>query len=345
MSIWRQLLNLPEPTRLDADQPSGNVQTMFAPDTEHADELWVRPAPSSIPTVPDSTGRKWWTRILRGVAVAVLILILLVGARTMFFPTKPTPAPPLPAAATFPQAAASAAAERFAEAYFTWDQKAPENRARAIGQVAQSGVDSGFGWDGAGKSTAGTAHTVTVDVLDRTHATITVAVPVTAYKQERHNTWVPGTPRTTGLAVPVVVTGSGPVVSGLPAAVGLPDPGKAKRLARVQADDDLTRSTVKNATAFFTAYGRDRDVSALTAPDARITGLGGALTFKNLTDWQVLPGSKTTRTASATVRWSTPNGALLEQTYRVHLTRVTAASSSRWQVTELTVPNTESSAS
>jgi len=310
---------------------------------EPSTSVWLRGAnaaadPSARPELPWSAERierpRWYWKVLRVALVVALVVVVLVGLRTMFFPqsahvaqTKTDPA------ATFPAAAAAGVADRFATNFLTWDQADPSARSTSLKQDV-GGLSDGdkFGWDGTGKQIAGTAYAVAVDATSAVDATVTVAVDVTPYDTDGKS--LPA--RWQSLAIPVHIQGARPVVVGQPAIVALP---AARTVTTAQApneDTELGGQTEGYAKSFFAAYGSTSDVSAVSAPTAHFAGLDGAVTFQTLTSWTVYSGSGDTREARAVVTWKTSGDSIVTSTYAVSLTRVTAGTTARWQVAAIT---------
>lgn len=328
----------PKPAKRPKTKPKGKAQ---AADDAAATSSWLAAgeeveraqAVDALPWQTErTTGRAWYWRLLRGALVAAAIVILLVGLRTMFFPVEAEQAPaPVDAAAQFPTTDAAGVAERFATSYLTWNQDIPEARSAALAlDVPSLSTSERFGWDGTGWQTATEAHTITVDAIDETNATATVVVQL-ATKIDEENTIT----RWAALAVPVAVSNGRVIVTGQPASVAVPSPtpiAVAATAAPVMEDTDIARSTKTYAESFFTAYGRDDDVSSLTAPGAGVAGLGGLYELSTIKTWSVYEGSGNTRSARAVVQWKDAAGSTIEQTYRLTLAKVSGGDSTRWQV-------------
>lgn len=290
----------------------------------------------ALPWQTDRTsGRAWYWRLLRGVLVLAAVIVMMVGVRTMFFPAPvEKPAVVVDEAAKFPTTDAAGVAERFASAYLTWDQDNPEARSAVLAlDVPKLSKSERFGWDGTGWQTATNAHTITVVADDDTHATATVVVQITTkIDDETSKTqW-------TALAVPVAVSEGRVIVTGPPAAVAVPkaEPLAATATAAPPMDDTQTaRDTKSYAETFFTAYGRDDDVSSLTAPGAGVAGLGGLYELHTLKSWNVYEGTGNSRTARAVIQWKDAAGSVIEQTYLLTLTKVSGGASTRWQVASI----------
>lgn len=277
---------------------------------------------------------RWYWKVLRVVLIVALVVVVLVGLRTMFFPqSAPIVKTKADPAALFPAAAAVGVADRFATSFLSWDQADPSARAAQLKQDV-GGLSDGdkFGWDGTGRQSAGSAYTVAVDATSATDATVTVAVNVTPYDAESKS--LPASWQS--LAVPIHIQGARPVVVGQPAIVALPSPKKVSTQRATNEDTELGKKTESYAKSFFAAYGSTSDVSAVSAPTAHFAGLNDAVTFRSLTSWTVYSGNGETREARAVVTWKTDGGPTVTSTYAVTLTRVTAGTTVRWQVAAIT---------
>ncbi len=166
-------------------------------------------------------GRRRWVRGTQALVAAAAVVTLFVGVRTMFVPS---PAGSVPYSATFPQALAVSTAERFAEAYYTWDESDTQAHAEGLADVAVAGLPRQAGWDGTGKSEAGSAAALGFSIVDASHALVTVVVPVTEYSGSP-GSWREGDTEQRALSVPVQVVGPRTWVSGLRGGGGGGRPG------------------------------------------------------------------------------------------------------------------------
>lgn len=275
-------------------------------------------------------GRSIW--LYRALLVVLLGLPWAVGVAKMTHPAEAAAPVATAPSAPFPDAAASAVAERFAVSYLSWDHDAPTGRSSALAQDVPGLQDSDkFGWDGNGHQAAANATTITVAAQSATVATVTVTAVVTPYDAAN----APAKQRTEALAVPVEVRAGRVVVTGQPASVAVPRPaGSSDTRANRDEDAALASSTAGYATSFFTAYATQDDVSAVAAPSAQIQGLSGIYALKDVRSWVVYAGSGATRDALATVEWKSGESTIT-QNYRLTLTQVTAGDSARWQVATL----------
>jgi len=279
------------------------------------------------------TGSRWYWTALRIGLLAVLAVFVFAGVRAVFVPPEAEVAPvTIDPRTLFPTAEGAATAERFTESYLTWDEDNAGARSAALAlDVAQLDNDGRLGWDGSGKQTAADARVMSMAIADEATATATVSARITTAvgEDETTTTWV-------ALDVPLAVSGDRVIVTGQPAFVAVPAPVQAE----VEPSSKTTDSAITSATrdyvdAFFTAYGRDGDVSAMTAPDSDISGLGGVMQLEEVVDWTVYGSKGDTRDARAVVSWLGPGDTLVRQTYSLTLTEVSGGSGSRWQISEI----------
>lgn len=327
--IVRLILNLPEPEPAEA-----------AGETPAAEETST-PANASRATVApwqqlddsDAAPRRW-QRALRVLVTIVVGVFLILGVRAVFRQAPVAPAAQVPIDATYPESAAGGAAARFAVIYASWSQDAAAVRRTAMATVW--GGDPAAGWNGKGWQSASAPAVVRVSVIDAQQARITVVMTVTSWSKDAKGRQANMRTRPMALEVPVSVSKDGTArVSAVPVWVAVPSVAKPVIGKTADTDSALTSETAPIASAFFAAYGRDSDLSSLTAPGSTLTGLAGALTLGSVRQWTVYAPKGDTATAAAEVIWSTPNGATLNQTYQVTLRRTVSGEASRWQVLAL----------
>lgn len=128
-SFFVKLLNLPVPEKKEGSPPDAANARQAASAATRAAE----PA-STTPWTPMETTRKQraWTVLIRWGAAAVIVLLCLLGVRQLLRPDTRPVEQNLPVALQFPQAAAQGIASRFAAAYYSWDESAPDARAKAL---------------------------------------------------------------------------------------------------------------------------------------------------------------------------------------------------------------------
>lgn len=294
------------------------------------------PAPATVPWVEhDESRRDTFFRVALRVAVyVVLLMLILTGLRSWFFDrnnedTKPAS---IPAAAVYPQAAASGVAERAARSYLSWDEDHTDERAAQLNlDFAPEALKENAGWNQRGKQTVNTAATLAVNVSDESSARVTVAVLVTPWTKEKGK-WEAGDALWRTVEMPVVDTTRRLVVPTLPALVGMPAPDAVDPGEEPDADSAATTASRPDAQAFFESYGTKADVSALTAPGEDLTGLGDkAATLANLREWTVYTGDDKTRSARAVVEWEVGD-TTLTQPYDLTLVAVAQGEQRRWQI-------------
>lgn len=331
-TLIRKVLNLPPRKTPDlaseqtADPWSQAGKTVQSATRRREHSVWA--------PVETNRSSKVWHKILRGLVVAVLVLVLFSGLRSMFFPAQnAAPAQEIPASVYFPQAAAGGIAERYVSAYYTWDEAAADARAKALSLDLSGGpVSTGnFGWDGTGKQAVNATNVVAIKAKNDVEGTVTVRYTVTPYKSEQKK-WIAQAPQVRAADVSVQIINGRTAVVGSPALVAVPDAGNAPSTGEQILDDpQVTEATAEYATTFFRAYGEGGDVSALTAPGTQIAGIGG-VALERVSKWTVLTGTADTRQAVATVQWRINDATTLDQSYDVTLQRVTSGGTERWQV-------------
>lgn len=312
---------------------------VIAPPRQHARHQAPRPepvAPRETPwqTEAESSFANWGRRFLRGLVVVVLLLAAVSGVRSWIRPAG-TESASTGSESSYPRDEAKAVATRFATSYMTWDEGNRDARSAAIALDLAAGLDTGTGWNGRGKQTAGTAYPGEVKVdPGGVAANVDVRVLVTP-ASKREKLWVPGQPAWQRLSVPVAKAGARVVVSGPPTYVA-DDPAKLPEdMPKLGGtDDELTELTHKDAEAFFRAYASsDAAVEAVAAPGTGIRSLNGIVKLDGLRAWQVYAGDANERRATAAVTWAGSGDTTLAQTYTLTLRRTVAADGAeRWQV-------------
>lgn len=279
------------------------------------------------------TGPRWYWTALRIALIVVLAVFVVAGVRAVFLPDDTdVAAVDIDPRTLFPDAEGAATAERFTESYLTWDEDNPGARAAAIAlDVTTLDSDGRLGWDGSGKQTASDARVMSMEISDENTATATVSAQITTTVGDDETSTA-----VVALDVPLIVAGDRVIVTGQPAFVAVPQPVSADVEANATPTDSaVTSETSEYADTFFTAYGRDDDVTAMTAPDSSISGLGGTMQLEEIVEWTVYDGSDETRDARAVVAWLGPGDTIVRQTYTLTLTQVSGGSSSRWQISQI----------
>lgn len=296
-------------------------------------------APSTWQAQASTRRGSVWLVALRGLVAVALVLAVLIAIPAVIRTYRPATATGsssrtvrLPAAATFPAAAAGGVAARFAAAYLSWDGEKPETRERALAAAGWTGSPD-VGWDGKGRQQlAGPVTVAQVDAETAEKGAVTVVGDVTPWLV-RGDKLAPSTTTTVALRVPMTVTADGRVQpAAAPSLVAPPRNSAPAGVGLPETDSRLTSETKQAAQDFFTAYGSSADLTAIAAPGASITGLSGAVTLVRISDWDVAPPTDDQAAAVASVLWRTRDGAQLEQTYRLNLRLTTSGPTGRWQV-------------
>ncbi len=276
---------------------------------------------------------KLFRRFLRSAAIFVILLFAFLGVRQMITGTR-APAPtPIPAALNFPSASATAVAERFAVAYYTWDKDfAPQRNTLIERDFAGSAPPEKYGWNGQGKQVATNPYTIALDVSSSKTAAATVTFTVVSYTLKQNDEWDETATYQQTAQIPLALSGGRVVVSEIPGITAEPTIEPLPTSPNELTDQETTNETKDSITEFWKRFGEESDLSSIAAPGAVFTGLGGTATFEALTDWKVYVGNDTTRKATVTVEWSTPNGSKFRQKYKIEIAKVTSGATQRWQV-------------
>ncbi|MFI0742469.1 conjugal transfer protein [Streptomyces sp. NPDC021100] len=343
MSWWRKVLNLPEKQAAGgdelADALASRAQKTLVEQAAPETAVPQQPHPLGWAEEEESSGRAFARRAGRVAVWTVIALAAFTGVKSWFFPAQPKALAPKAEAGAdeakkdkVPVEEAQQVAARFARSYLTWSEKAPEARDRELAADLAKGEDAKLGWDGHGEQQV--AQTIPGAVTQaggrRARVMVSVRVSVTALQGKQQQTvssW-------RGLEVPVAATGNRVIVTGQPALVGMPGPVSYKPAALPETDSEMSSATQQAVKDFLTAWAAGNEAQA-AAPGAQIAPLGGQMQLNSLDGWTVDTGSGEQRTGTATVRWKV-GGSLLQQTYRITLTKVSAGGSARWQVAALT---------
>lgn len=283
--------------------------------------------------------RPWWWWVVRGLVVAGVALVVVVVVVQLANPSRTaTPAAGRAVSApVFPEGDARAVASRYVEAFYTWDEADPSARAAALAVDVPDASDStaGSGWDGKGHQVASQARAVSVLSSSRSVGRVVVVFRLVRWDS---GTGQPGTPVWVQASVAVAASPAGSVaVTGLPGLMPVDRPVVVKSADRA-TDDAVAASSKQYISDFFTAYAGGADVSAASAPGARIRGLAGAVRLVRVDTWQVWGGSGPTRAATAGVTWEA-GGAQFSASYDVTLTETTANGASKWLVSQIAGSN------
>ncbi|MGW2599518.1 conjugal transfer protein [Streptomyces klenkii] len=295
------------------------------------------PTPWAVPA-PEKSGTVFARRFGRGVLWVVIGLAAVTGVRTWINPPDAGAPAPAPAKTgpSYPTDQAQAVAARWARAYLTWDEARAADRARLLAADLPGGTDTAIGWDGHGHQEVLAVQPGAVSVTTREQARVRVEVLLRGGSEDdkkkdpkvvRSDHWI-------GLDVPVVAVRGRIVVTGQPGIVGIPAsaPGLPD-LPVPETDQDLSVATQFVVEKFFRAYATG-ETDAVAAPGKTIPPLPAGMALKAVGSWAVDQGSGDHRTGTARVSWETAGG-VVEQTYRVELTRVSSADAQRWQVSDV----------
>lgn len=272
------------------------------------------------------------TKVLRGLLIAALVFVCLVGLRQIILPNRAETVVQEVASEAFPAAAGADVAARHATAYLTLD---PDDAAvtqreatLALDSTAPHGDD-----EIEGKQTFTQTAVVRVAQIDPTHARALVTGVITDYTLEGEK-WTAGEARPAAVEMLLTADESGTVtVQGEPALVSAtPGPVATVPDAGANTDGVATRETRTAAESFFASLGADETVTASVAPGRTITGLGGAAKLDAVTSWTVYDGSADARAAVAEVRWVLPSGVQVTETYTLTLASVSAEEAGGWQI-------------
>jgi hypothetical protein len=246
-------------------------------------------------------GGRWLVWVFRVVVWLVLLVIGYRGITAIVLNETPSsgsaPVRPAPGAG-FPVLAAEAYAWQFGQVYLNASPSTASQRAAELAQFLPSGSDPQAGWDGSGTLQLQSEQVAGVRVRDAHHAVVTLLARVNGQLM--------------GLGVPVYAAQDGMTVTGEPALLPAPTRIAVPSSAPVNTDSATTAALMKQLPAFFEAYASGSQVTLgrFEVPGAKVTGLGGAVKFGELTSVTVLPGGNQ-RDITATVTWrvSSPSSA------------------------------------
>jgi hypothetical protein len=289
----------------------------------------------------EKSGVRFLQRAGRGLLWGVVVLAAVTGVRAWFIPPKVHIPPPPPAnnGPVYPTADAQATAALFTRAYLGWDEAAPQARAAALASLLTAGSDTTMGWDGHGHQDVLDVQPAAVTVGQQGQARVRVLALIRSAVPPAQGAPAP-VARWVALEVPVVESAGRIAVTGEPGLVGVPAQGPAAvQVTAPPTDSAMTTTTQPTVDQFLKAYAASQTAStptttSATAPGANIPPLPAGFTYGGLVSWTVDAGSGDTRIGTARVSW-TLSGAVVEQTYRIELTRVSSASAQTWQVADV----------
>ena len=232
-----------------------------------------------------------------------------------------------PAASTTRQGPAGTAAEgafaaRFATAYLTYSQSAPEQYRSQVQPYLAQGLDAGTWWDSRGTQQVLEALPASTSSLGGGVDRVTVAVLI------QTGSWL-------YLGVPIHADSGRFVVVGPPALLPAPAPAPWSQSSPPTEDAQLSAQLQGDLSAFFTAYaaGQQAQLGYYTTPGSNLGNLGGAVTLVRLNQLVVDQGGGAQRTATAEVTWQPQGqpGTSLQESYRLTLVQ----QGGKWLVSSL----------
>lgn len=245
-------------------------------------------------------GGRWLLWPLRAVLWTALLVIAFRGITAIIFSPSSAPAggTRTGTGGEFPVSLAEAYATEFGRVYLGFSPQSQSQREQALAAfvpASLSAADPSLGWNGIGQLNLQSVQVAGIKVQDRQHAVVTLLALLNGQLME--------------LGVPVAATGSGLVVSGEPA--WLPAPPQASPPPAPRGSDRVAQSQLMHELpAFFQAYasGDSAALNRFLAGGVSVAGLGGAVTFDQISALHVPPGG-TTRQITVTVIWRLPGPA------------------------------------
>jgi hypothetical protein len=248
-------------------------------------------------------GGRWLLWPLRAVLWTVLLVIAFRGITAIIFSSSPAPAggTRTGTGGEFPVSLAEAYATEFGRVYLGLSPQSLAQREQALAAfvpASLSAANPSLGWNGIGRLNLQSVQVAGVKVQDRQHAVVTLLALLGGQLME--------------LGVPIAATGSGLAVSGEPA--WLAAPPQAPPPPAPRGSDRVAQSQLMNELpTFFQAYasGDSGALNRFLARGVSVAGLGGAVTFDQISALHVPPGG-TTRQITVTVIWqlSEPPGSV-----------------------------------
>jgi hypothetical protein len=243
-------------------------------------------------------GGRWLVWTFRAVLWAALLIIVYRGVTAIVTGETQRSAATGAGVSTspasrFPVTLADAYALQFGEVYLNFSPNTAGQRAAQLAGFLPTGADSQLGWNGTGSLQLQSEQVAGTDVRDASHAVVTLLAKVNGQLME--------------LGVPIYATAAGLVVSGEPA--WLPAPSRIPVPSPTAVGTDSATQTVltNQLPSFFEAYASGNQVTLgrFLAPGAAVSGLGGAVAFKSITNISV-PTGGAIRHIIATVLWNVP---------------------------------------
>jgi hypothetical protein len=245
-------------------------------------------------------GGRWVLWPLRVVLWTALLVITFRGITAIIFSSSlaPVGVTGTGTGEEFPVSLAEAYATEFGRVYLGFTPQNLGQREQALAAFVPASVSAAnpsLGWNGIGQLDVQSVQVADIKVQDPQHAVVTLLALLNGQLME--------------LGVPVAATGSGLVVSAEPA--WLPAPPQASPPPGPRGSDPVAQRQLMNELpAFFQAYasGDNADLNRFLVHGASVTGLGGAVTFDQISALHVPPGG-TARQITVTVIWQLSDSA------------------------------------
>jgi hypothetical protein len=281
----------------------------------------------------NGAGGRWLVWTLRAVVWAVLLIIGYRGIMAIVL--NETPASKSGTAGTpagggngnFPVTLAEAYAMQFGAVYLNFDPATANQRAQELAAYLPGNVSSAdpqLGWNGQGTLRLASEQVAGISVQDASHAVVTLLGNVNGQLME--------------LGVPVYTSGGGMAISGEPAWLAAPPGATPPASVSANSDPVAQNALMAQLPAFFQAYGSgdSATLNRFLAPGASVSGLGGALTYGDISGLYV-PAGGSTRQIIVTVVWQFPGqtgagAAKLETAYDM---TVIDGQSGKWYVEDI----------
>jgi Conjugative transposon protein TcpC len=279
----------------------GSEMDPLAADMQTGGSLAARPG--MIGGGSPGAGGRWLLWPLRAVLWTALLVIAFRGITAIVFSSSAAPVGGTGprTGGEFPVSLAEAYATEFGRVYLGFSPQNLGQREQALAAFVPASVSAAnpsLGWNGIGQLNLQSLQVAGITVRDSQHAVVTLLALVSGQLME--------------LGVPVAATGSGLVISTEPA--WLPAPPQASPPPAPRGSDQVAQSQLMNELpAFFRAYasGDSAALNGFLVHGASVAGLGGAVTFDQISALHVPPGGAT-RQITVTVIWqiSEPPGSV-----------------------------------
>ncbi len=244
------------------------------------------------------SGGRWVVWVLRVVAWAVVLVIGYRGVLAIIHGSSSTSggtaAPAAAPASTFPATQAEAYALQFGGAYLNFSPATAANRASLLAAMLPAGADPQLGWNGVGTQTMQSEQVAAISVQGDHRAIVTLLAEINNSQMIE-------------LGVPVYTSGGRFVVTGEPALLPAPKTAVPPTAPSPSVDTTAVSALQSQLPAFFRAYagGSQATLRRFLVQGARVTGLGGTVTYNQLVSVTAPPGGAT-RKITAVVSWNVP---------------------------------------